>query len=206
MDEVVLVHGLWYRCWSMAWLKRRLQRAGYRVRCFGYPTLAQAPEQSARALSDFCARSEAGVMHLVGHSLGGLVILAMLGQGVYRPTGRLLLLGTPLAGSSVARRMAAWPGGSRILGQSGDLLAGGAVAAGGAWTCGMIAGTRGIGLGRLSGVRLGPGDGTVALDETRHQMVSERLELPVSHTGLLVSRAVAEEAAQFLASGHFRQL
>jgi pimeloyl-ACP methyl ester carboxylesterase len=130
MDEVVLVHGLWYRCWSMAWLKRRLQRAGYRVRCFGYPTLAQAPEQSARALADFCARSEANVVHLVGHSLGGLVILAMLGQGAYHPTGRLLLLGTPLAGSSVVRRIAAWPGGSRILGQAREFLAAGASATG----------------------------------------------------------------------------
>jgi hypothetical protein len=116
-----------------------------------------------------------------------------------------LLLGTPLAGSRVARRIANWPGGKLLLGHSGDLLADGADAPDPTWTCGMIAGTRGIGLGRLSGVRLGPGDGTVALEETRHPMVSERLELPVSHTGLLVSRTVAEQAAHFLAKGHFRQ-
>ncbi|HSM69691.1 MAG TPA: alpha/beta hydrolase, partial [Xanthomonadales bacterium] len=102
--------------------------------------------------------------------------------------------------------MAGWPGGKLLLGHSRDLLAEGAGAVSQAWTCGMIAGTRGIGLGRLTGARLGPGDGTVAMDETRHQMVSERLELPVSHTGLLVSRTVAEQAAHFLANGHFHKL
>lgn len=206
MDEVVLVHGLWYRCWSLALLKKRLAAHGFQGRCFSYPTLAQWPDTSARTLAGFCRKSGSNTVHLVGHSLGGLLILAMLGQGAYQPTGRLLLLGTPLAGSRVARRMASWPGGKLLLGHSGGLLADGASAAGGAWTCGMIAGTRGIGLGRLSGVHLGPGDGTVALAETRHQMVSERLELPVSHTGLLASRAVAEQAAHFLASGRFRQL
>lgn len=206
MAEVVLVHGLWYRCWSMALLKKRLAAHGFQVRCFSYPTLAQRPERSVRALAAFCRGSASETMHLVGHSLGGLLILAMLGQGAYQPTGRLLLLGTPLAGSRVARRMAGWPGGKLLLGHSRDLLAGGVSGLGGAWNCGMIAGTRGIGLGRLSGVRLGPGDGTVSLAETRHRMVSERLELPVSHTGLLVSRAVAEQAAHFLANGHFRQL
>lgn len=206
MAEVVLVHGLWYRCWSMALLKKRLAAHGFQVRCFSYPTLAHRPELSARALAGFCRKSGSNTVHLVGHSLGGLLILAMLGQGGYQPAGRLLLLGTPLAGSRVARRIAAWPGGKLLLGHSGDLLADGAGAAGQAWTCGMIAGTRGIGLGRLSGVRLGPGDGTVALEETHHQMVSERLELPVSHTGLLASRTVAEQVTHFLANGHFRQL
>ena len=206
MPEVVLVHGLWYRCWSMALLKKRLAAHGFQVRCFSYPTLAQRPDVSARALAGFCRKSGLDTVHLVGHSLGGLLILAMLGQGGYQPSGRLLLLGTPLAGSRVARRTAGWPGGKLLLGHCGDLLAGGASAAARAWTCGMIAGTRGIGLGRLTGVRLGPGDGTVAVEETHHQMVSERLELPVSHTGLLASRTVAEEAAHFLAYGHFHRL
>lgn len=206
MDEVVLVHGLWYRCWSVALLKRRLAAHGFEVRCFSYPTLMQRPDRSAQALAAFCRKSDSNTVHLVGHSLGGLLILAMLGQCGYQQTGRLLLLGTPLGGSRVARHIAGWPGGKLLLGHSRDLLADGAGAAGGARACGMIAGTLGIGLGRLSGVRLGPGDGTVALEETRHEMVSERFELPVSHTGLLVSGAVAKQAAHFLANGHFRQL
>lgn len=202
MVEVVLVHGLWYRRWSMWLLQQRLERTGFAVRCFSYPTVAQSPERSAQALAAFCAESDCDTQHLLGHSLGGLVILAMLGQGGCRRPGRVLLLGTPLAGSAVARRLGDLPLGGWLLGHSRSLLSEGAPATENV-RCGMIAGTRGVGLGKLSGARLGPSDGTVALAETRHPCVAERVELPVSHTGLLLSKTVARQAAHYLAMGRF---
>lgn len=205
MAEVVLVHGLWFRRWSLWLLRRRLEQAGFAVRCFNYPTVAQTTERSAQALADYCSQSDCDTQHLLGHSLGGLVVLAMLRQGGCRPPGRVLLLGTPLNGSAVARRFAEFPFGAWLLGHSRGLLSEGAPGVVDV-RCGMIAGTRGVGLGQLSGARLGPSDGTVALAETDHPCVAERIELPVSHTGLLLSKAVARQAAHYLAMGHFAPL
>lgn len=203
VPEVVLVHGLWHRGWSTALLKRRLQRRGFQVRTFSYPTLARDPGKSAAALAEFCRAPAPEVRHLVGHSLGGLLILAMLEQESLRPPGRVLLLGTPLRGSQVARRVVRRGLGRLLLGRSRRWLEQGTHVVAGSFSCGMIAGNRGLGLGTLSGAGLGPGDGTVALEETRHALVDQRVELPVSHTGLLLSKSVADQAARYLESGHF---
>ena len=203
MAEVVLVHGLWHRGWSMALLKRRLRRRGLEVRTFSHPTLAQDPAVSARALAEFCRQSGVGPQHLLGHSLGGLLILAMLERTGQIPSGRVLLLGTPLNGSKVARRVARRRPGRLLLGCSRSWLEHGTRVSAGMVSCGMIAGNRGLGLGTLSGARLGPGDGTVALAETRHALVDQRVELPVSHTGLLLSKSVADQAIRYLQSGRF---
>jgi hypothetical protein len=43
----------------------------------------------------------------------------------------------------------------------------------------------------------------VALQETRHAMGVARAELPVSHTGLLASAAVARQVIRYLSDGRF---
>ena len=59
------------------------------------------------------------------------------------------------------------------------------------------------GLGRVTGSFEGPNDGTVAVAETVSEQLSDRLELAVSHTGLLFSGEVARQSAIFLAQGRF---
>ena len=68
---------------------------------------------------------------------------------------------------------------------------------------GIIAGTKSLGMGRLIGGLSRPNDGTVALAETRMSGVTRRLELPVSHFGMLFSNRVAKAACRFLSSGRF---
>jgi hypothetical protein len=67
----------------------------------------------------------------------------------------------------------------------------------------MIAGSRGVGLGLLLGGPGGPGDGTVAVAETRAEGLADHLVLPVTHTGMLFSRAVVRQAGEFLQAGRF---
>ncbi len=121
--------------------------------------------------------------------------------------GRLVLLGTPLAGSQVARRLAALPVGRLLLGRSGPMLGAGLKGIpGDAWEdrdCGMIAGTLALGMGRLTGALGGPSDGTVCAGETASGRLVDRLELPVTHTGLLFSTEVARQAVIFLSNGQF---
>jgi hypothetical protein len=67
----------------------------------------------------------------------------------------------------------------------------------------MIAGSRSFGLGLLLGGLGEPGDGTVAIAETRAEGLRQHLVLPVTHTGMLFSKDVAREVACFLQVGSF---
>ncbi|PKL94433.1 MAG: alpha/beta hydrolase, partial [Gammaproteobacteria bacterium HGW-Gammaproteobacteria-8] len=68
---------------------------------------------------------------------------------------------------------------------------------------GAIAGTASFGLGRLFARLEPPHDGTVSVAETRIDGLADHLELPVSHTGLVLSRPVADAVARFLHQGRF---
>ncbi|HMB38016.1 MAG TPA: alpha/beta hydrolase, partial [Wenzhouxiangellaceae bacterium] len=68
-----------------------------------------------------------------------------------------------------------------------------------------IAGTSSLGVGRLFADLEKPHDGTVTVAETKVPDLADHLELPVSHTGLVFSRQVAEAVDGFLRSGRFGQ-
>ena len=201
--EIILVHGLWFGPWSMSGLARKLQAEGFNVRRFGYPTTAGQLDRHSRQLLDFARQTTADHLHFVGHSLGGLVILHMLNQDNDLPPGRAVLVGSPLAGSGTARRSRLVWGGEKLLCEvRADLQRGyGHIPVN--REIGMISGTKPIGLGLLLGGTDKPGDGTVAVDETRTPGLKDHLLLPVSHTSMLYSPEVAKQAAHFLRTGSF---
>jgi len=67
----------------------------------------------------------------------------------------------------------------------------------------VIAGSRPWGLGRLMMRLPGTNDGVVRLEETEVVGMRDRIVLPVSHSGMLVSARVAREIAAFLERGAF---
>ena len=200
---VILVHGLWFGAWSLGLLARRLRQAGFRPRRFRYPSTGAPLEEQSLALRRFIGPASDAPLHFVAHSLGGLVTLSMLADAGELPPGRVVLLGSPLLGSVAARKAAALPGGSRLLGAALAGLEGGLARPEIRRDTGMIAGSRSFGLGMLLGGLGGPGDGTVAIAETRVAGLREHRILPVTHTGMLFSREVAEEVASFLRAGSF---
>lgn len=200
---LVLVHGVWMTGLELGWLGQRLKQHGFDVHYFRYHSLALNPERNARALGDFLAEKGWSRVHLVGHSLGGIILLHLLNQGRSLPDGRILLLGSPVNGSRVARSMNQNPLLRPFLGQSidrgllGDLPA---------WPedrpPGVIAGTSGVGIGRLFCDLQEPNDGTVEVAETRLPKMADYLELPVGHMGMLVSAEIAAACSRFLVQGH----
>lgn len=200
---VVLVHGLWFGAWSLGLLARRLRRAGFATRRFRYRTTRDGLQRHARALRGFIGAPGPGPLHFVAHSLGGLVTLRMLADAAELPEGRIVLLGSPLQGSAVARKTARIPGGCRLLGAALTVLESGFRSLPAGRETGMIAGSRALGLGLLVGGAGGRGDGTVALRETRLEGLKDHVVLPVTHTGMLFSRKVAEHAIEFLRTGRF---
>ncbi len=214
---VVYVHGLWLNGWESVLLRRRLSlELSCRTCSFTYPSGADLARNAA-ALAAFIAQLRADRLHLVGHSMGGLVILEFFEKGVSAdgrlpggamlPPGRVVLLASPVRGSLAARHLAQMPFGRRILGSTANevLLAPRERRWIGARELGVIAGNLPVGFGRLAGPLRAPNDGTVLVEETRLMGATAHLTLRASHSGMLYSGAVARQTAAFLRAGCFTQ-
>ena len=203
-EAVILVHGLWMNGVELAFLARQLRRCGFTPYRFSYRSVRQPVAQNARNLARFAATLNEPTVHFVGHSLGGLVILRMFEEQPPERPGRIVTIGSPFQGSQAARSLAGYRVGQRMLGHSThEALLGHPVTVPGARDIGIIAGTLGVGAGRIFPGLGSPSDGTVALDETRLEGVHERVELPLTHTTLLFSRRTARAVCTFLRQGSF---
>ena len=189
----------------MGLLRRRLEPRGFDVATFGYASIREGLESNAAKLAEFLGRVPGDTLHLIGHSLGCVVIRALLESRSLDRPGRIVCLGPPFAGSVTAERVSRLPGGSHLIGLSmRDLIArGGFGSAPGGRELGIIAGRIGIGLGRLFGSFDGPNDGMVTVAETRLAGAADHIVLPVAHTSLLWSREVAHQTEHFMRVGKF---
>jgi pimeloyl-ACP methyl ester carboxylesterase len=207
-DHVILLHGLWMRGFALSMLHRRLMEAGFRVHRFDYLSVAATQQRILDRLHGRIAglASEADAVHLVGHSLGGLLALRACAGGEL-PPGRIVCLGSPLKGSAAARGFAAWGrGGEVLLGHNRELLQQGFERWDGPREVGMIAGRMPLGLGAMLGHLAGEHDGTVAVDETRLPGLADHCVVEANHTGLLFSADVAQRVARFLRQGRFEAI
>jgi pimeloyl-ACP methyl ester carboxylesterase len=203
--DIVLVHGLWNRGWSMIAMAKRLRAHGHRVLVFSYPTRANSLEGHADDLHAFLSDEKAGELHLVGHSLGGLVILNMLSRHDDLPPGRCVLVGTPVKGSGTVKRLEKLPGQQFMFGKVRDNLLQGFKHTPRGRETGVISGTRALGLGQIAGRRGEPNDGTVTVSETRLDGLKDSIELMVAHSEMLVSVEVVEQVDHFLRHGKFKK-
>ena len=202
--HVVFVHGLWMNGLETLWIRRRMQSLDFAPRAFRYESLHASVEQVVDALSAALARLPPPV-HLVGHSLGGLMLLKLFELRPDQPPGRVVLMGSPASGSHAARSVSQWTIGPAVLGPLAlaELVRGEPRR----WTqpreLGVIAGCTSAGLGRLVADLPRPNDGTVAVEETRIEGMTDHVVLPVTHTSMLVSADAARHLARFLRSGRF---
>lgn len=205
---VVYVHGLWMTGLEGTFLRRRLAKElNASTPMFAYRSISAGIAANARSLARRLERLRVETLHLVGHSLGGLVICKMFeeaGNGSL-PPGRVVLLGSPVAGSRAAINLAAWRMGKIIMGRTvrEELL----VHRERQWPherdLGVIAGTLSLGLGKMVNTYEGLSDGTIYVDETHIPGMKQHLVMRVSHMGLPFSAAVAAQTAAFLRDGHF---
>jgi len=203
---VVLLPGLWMPAWVMAFLQRKLARAGLRCVRFGYASHRATLEENSRRLAAFVRGLRCSRVHIVGHSLGG--VLALHATAVHQLTtvSRIVLIGSPYRDSFVARKLARRAPGRWMLGKMvPDWLAGTKPPAPPGVEVGVIAGTMAAGLGMLIAPEMPrPHDGVICAEETPVQGMVAYTQLNVSHAGMLVSRRVGQLIARFLAQGRFQ--
>lgn len=205
-DTLIFIHGLWMTGAESHWLRRRLEtRFGFRTSSFGYRAVSEPLEQVLGRLRQQVMNAGVERFHVVGHSLGGLIGFRFFEHCADLPPGRVVFLGSPLAGSLAAKGLERFAFGRRMVGSHAlEQLRGEPTRR---WTqareLGVIAGTRPMGFGRLFAGFDEPNDGTVAVRETRIEGITDFRVLPVSHLGMLLSVRVAEECGRFLRDGHF---
>ncbi|MEP7043257.1 MAG: alpha/beta fold hydrolase [Dokdonella sp.] len=202
-EHVILLHGIWMRGITLAYLSRRLHQAGYGVESMDYASVFTGFAPAVERLRERMLEIDATAVHLVGHSLGALVALEAARGLRALPRGRVVCLGPPLRGSAVARGLAALPGGRWLMGHSVDPLLDGVDAWRGSRRVGVIAGKLPFGLGVTLGALTAPHDGTVAVAETVLPGIADHRTVAASHTGMLLSSEVADLTIDFLRDGCF---
>ncbi len=209
-ETVVCVHGYLSHGAGMYLIKRRLEREyGMPALLFSYPSVRGTLDENSAALAAFIREQDIDTVHIIGHSLGGVLALRTLSNDPDATSGRVVCLGSPLSGSRAGRILSELDWAEDIIGKS--LPEGVLQQSANDWAAdvcanrdiGVIAGNIPLGLGRLVANFDEDNDGTVAVSETRLNGVKDHMIMPVSHKGMLVSAAVADQAAAFIRRGEF---
>jgi len=102
----VLIHGWGVRAHSMGNLAKMLQRAGYSVLNYDYPSSERGIEAHAeRFLACYRREAPAGKIYFLTHSMGGLILrhaMAKMSEAECRAIDAIVLLGPPNGGSWLA--------------------------------------------------------------------------------------------------------
>lgn len=203
-ETVIIVHGIWMHGLLMQVLAWRLRRYGYKTRCVSYRFLSQNPAENSRVLLDALTAAQTPTVHWAAHSLGGIVWLHAVNAGEKFPPGRTVLIGSPVQGSRVAKRIYRNRWLRFVLGRSVEQgVLGGAPETVGSQQIGLIRGGGWLSLSRWLIGSPEPSDGVVLHSETELNGVSHITELPRSHTMMVFSGQTAEKAAHFFAHGEF---
>jgi pimeloyl-ACP methyl ester carboxylesterase len=203
-DRVVLVHGLWMNRFAMLPLAMRIEHCGFDVIRYGYRSVGRGLHENARQLAALCERTPQPV-HLFGHSLGGLVILSMMQAHPEIRVHRVVLAGSPYGDIASAHGLERFAWGHGALGKTiDDWLREPRPPLRDGVEVGIIAGSISMGLGKLFVTLPMPNDGVVRLEETRVPGAADSIVVHASHSGMLVSSAVARAACDFLRSGKFQ--
>jgi pimeloyl-ACP methyl ester carboxylesterase len=201
---VVIVHGLWLKGFEFLLLRDRLAAAGFAPTIFQYHSTRDSLGEVTAALAARL-RSFAGPVHVVAHSLGGVIAFETFASNPELPQGRVVLLGAPVQGSRAARGLARWFWGPHVLGPLA--IAKLCSPCDRRWDhereIGVIAGSLSVGLGRFFAPLPVPNDGTVCVEEASLPGATAHLVLTVSHIGMLVSHSVALAVIGFMREGRF---
>jgi triacylglycerol lipase len=208
---VVLLHGWAQITNSMGKLEKTLTRAGYYVantkyssRRYGINELAN--DTIERGFSE-CRKTGSETIHIVTHSLGGILLRVYLEHEKLGDLGKVVMLGPPNQGSEIIDGLRRIPGFKLITGPTLTMLGTGHDSISselGAihFNVGIIAGDTNLNpLNYL--FRSGPSDSVVSVESTRVEGMNAHLVLPVTHQLMMRDNEVIDHAIHYLKTGSF---
>lgn len=213
-DCVVLLHGLSRTEVSMRALGEALEYHGYRVVNEGYPSNDSPIEELVEHVGMAVSACGEARVHMVTHSMGGILARAWLRDNRPADMGRVVMLAPPNHGSEIVDNMAeldAFPAIRDVL----DFLQGPAARELGTgldsvpsqlppvdFELGVIAGNRAI--NPLGPIMIeGENDGAVSVESTRVEGMTDHVVLPVTHTMMMINPLVMAQVLEFLRNGVF---
>ncbi len=208
-EAVVLLHGIGNLPLSMKYLENRLEKAGFSVQNFGYPsTDIPIGEAAERVRSKVMALGSDVTVHFVAHSMGNIVVRNMLGEKLPN-LGRMVMIAPPNQGSLAAQRlrdldMYQWifgPAGQQLSADRKEFFDSLPVP-----PCqfGIIAGGRGTEKG-YNPLLPGDDDGTVRVEETMLPGAADFILVNSTHTLILFDKETALQTVHFLKFGKFQK-
>jgi triacylglycerol lipase len=209
---VILLHGLGRGALSMAAIGAGLRCNGFAVVNLDYASTrksleALAEEDLAPAVAE-CRTRDYDRIHLVSHSMGGIIARVFLRHHTLPPGSRVVMLSPPNQGSEVADWAIhhlprlyhlAGPAAGQ-LGTGDDSISRSAAPL--TAQIGIIAGNRSWNP-IFSAILPGDDDGKVSVSRTRLAGMADFLIVPRTHLTILYDRAVIGQIAYFLANGGF---
>jgi pimeloyl-ACP methyl ester carboxylesterase len=205
-ELVVLVHGL-MRSWRcMRFTGRGIERAGFRVRYFDYPTrqkkIAVHGEDFRNFLSGLWRENPGVPINIVTHSMGGIITRAALADRekapFYSALRRVVMIAPPNKGSHAARLLTSFKPAraffDRFVRPLSELSS-----APGSFVSALPCDFPDIEIGIIAGKY----DLHVAVPLIHLPCERDCVLLPVEHELLLLSTAVARQTVSFLKTGAF---
>jgi pimeloyl-ACP methyl ester carboxylesterase len=210
-QDVLLLHGLNKTPDMMREMESALTRRGYHCYNIGYASTQLSIHDCARSVAEQLQAARVGreqtPLHVVGHSLGGLIAWTLIQQlcpGL--PWGRVVMLGTPIQGSELVKNLNRYRLYRRTYGKAGmEIEDYGLSLRPINKPCGVIAGTITDWLGYI-GIRwIGRTghDGRVLIEETKVKGMSDFLQFPAVHPMLPKTPGVILQTLSFLETERF---
>ncbi|CAH0524394.1 esterase/lipase family protein [Vibrio hippocampi] len=202
--NIIILHGLYMHGIVMRPLSQNIRELGYTTQIVTYNTLAINEEKLFASIDHALSRSSTNV--LVGHSLGGIVIKHYLTsrKPCVQTISHVVTIGSPLQGASVVERVEKLGLGA-LLGNSGSF---GLKAHQDIWQhpqkLGSIAGDIPVGVRPLLMMSRSESDGTVTVEETRIEGMTDHIVTQQTHTSLIYSRFVSQQIDHFIRYDGFK--
>ncbi|MGI9508841.1 MAG: esterase/lipase family protein [Geminicoccaceae bacterium] len=213
-ETVVVLHGIARTQSSMQPVEHALQEEGYETLGITYPSTDRDLDGIAAFLRDVHLTPAfwqgAGKVHIVSHSMGGLVARRYL--DAYRSAipenklGRVVMLAPPNGGSEVADLIHELPPYRWFYGPAGDALTTEAQSGNKSdifYDLGIIAGNKEWPYVVAAIVTPGESDGRVTVEKTKLAGMKDHVVVNGTHTFIMHRQDVHQYIVQFLKRGDF---
>lgn len=210
-EYVVLLHGLARTSNSMHGLETFFSGHGYRVVNIDYPSREYQLSELARLVrKEITSKtSDAAKVHVVTHSMGGIVLRCIQGYDPLPNMGRAVMLSPPNHGSEVVDKLGGTWFFEYINGPAGKQLATdkdglcrklGKVT----FELGVITGDRSINW--INSLMIpGRDDGKVSVESAKIENMADFLVVHVSHPFIMNNKEVMLQCLNFLQKGKFKK-